>query len=1056
MDKYPFFVYFNVPHLEEKDKLKIKAYFNIKRKSQGGECGGSGKSREEEVMGIEGKLTYPDNLSELKESLLKSEMQMNQAKMRVQVDYIQDAASRKVNVQIPEMVEYFYDLLHQLNLDSSQVDISTECLPYPAVHLAGPTRIVMELKTALKRALDTLTDKRRTPAAPAIDATVLWCSMHLEGGLTLMVRQGDITKEKVDAIVNAANENLDHIGGVAMVISQAGGPLLQSECREWVKRRGQVPAGKAVKTTAGFLPCKMVIHAVGPRWEGEQGVDKVRGLLECAVRESLEIAEQEGCQSLAIPCLSSGLYSVPVHISAQTIVETVRNFSRVPRTLQSVTLLDVRRDTVSAFQTACVSGLWKDDTTLRSQGNQDYMLSSRPHDTLAPDVCSRLEVVLGNLEDQQVDILVAHMINTELRSTKVGKSFVQKGGDQLKSRFAHTVQGKQILPGDVIEMNGVTGLACKQICFIQCIRWDGLHQGKAVEALRKGLKRVLEVCENQALNSISFPVMGPGIALGFPHDEAVRLLADEIAQFEQTWLTKHVSTIRIVIKPSEQESAEAIQDAQEGLFLDLANQSGPSSFFHSITSDLDEITVAVGRVRVQFVFGNILNETTDVIVNSTDFSTNHAGVCKDILSVAGVTVQREVESAQSKFQMKHAVQETAVPAYTENPTINLCGLLSATQRPSTTAVFEIIGQKGDNLRKAKERVQSLFDSQVDKQEFPKEDLSRLTEEDIQTIVQSASSLDVQLEQRSDGTVILKGLKPRVNYLLQLFQRTLHEGLLREMTVKEQNCMWSRVMWCLEKNGDWEHFPREANYLLETGGSSAVMDASGGKLCIDLQKMEATNERTAQAMRIKRLESQSDFTVPLYWDNMGNRETLKKVELQPSSSEYQRVKNGFLKTAGKTVIKIERVQNVRLRQSYEVQRKRFEDKNGVSAVFEKSLYHGTTQEACSSIEKDGFNRRFAGQNGTYYGLGVYFAVHASYSVHESYAKPDADGLQHMYVVRVLTGHYTKGEEGMKVPPPRTPADIDDRYDSLVDNLLKPNMFIVFHDSQAYPDYLITFK
>ncbi|MBN3303575.1 PAR14 polymerase, partial [Amia calva] len=997
--------------------------------------------------------------------------------------------------------------------------------------------------------------------------------MHLEGGLTLMVRQGDITKEKVDAIVNAANENLDHIGGVAMVISQAGGPLLQSECREWVKRRGQVPAGKAVKTTAGFLPCKMVIHAVGPRWEGEQGVDKVRGLLECAVRESLEIAEQEGCQSLAIPCLSSGLYSVPVHISAQTIVETVRNFSRVPRTLQTVTLLDVRRDTVSAFQNACVSGLWKDDTTLRSQGNQDYMLSSRPHDTLAPDVCSRLEVVLGNLEDQQVDILVAHMINTELRSTKVGKSFVQKGGDQLKSRFAHTVQGKQILPGDVIEMNGVTGLACKQICFIQCLRWDGLHQGKAVEALRKGLKRVLEVCENQALNSIAFPVMGPGIALGFPHDEAVRLLADEIAQFEQTWLTKHVSTIHIVIKPSEQESAEvsgdyvlqAIQDAQEGLFLDLANQSGPSSFFHSITSDLDEITVAVGRVRVQFVFGNILNETTDVIVNSTDFSTNHAGVCKDILSVAGVTVQREVESAkvdsgdiwqtkpgsfpcksimhvcgqknpnviknlihkimllceQNYFQsvavpaicagtggldsmvvsksildgissavstgsfkyvssvrvillkinvfndFKSAVQHhfmtattntavSAVPAYTENPTINLCGLLSVTQRPSTTAVFEIIGQKGDNLRKAKERVQSLFDSQVDKQEFPKEDLSRLTEEDIQTIVQSASSLDVQLEQRSDGTVILKGLKPRVNYLLQLFQRTLHEGLLREMTVKEQNCMWSRVMWCLEKNGDWEHFPREANYLLETGGSSAVMDASGGKLCIDLQKMEATNERTAQAMRIKRLESQSDFTVPLYWDNMGNRETLKKVELQPSSSEYQRVKNGFLKTAGKTVIKIERVQNVRLRQSYEVQRKRFEDKNGVSAVFEKSLYHGTTQEACSSIEKDGFNRRFAGQNGTYYGLGVYFAVHASYSVHESYAKPDADGLQHMYVVRVLTGHYTKGEEGMKVPPPRTPADIDDRYDSLVDNLLKPNMFIVFHDSQAYPDYLITFK
>lgn len=92
----------------------------------------------------------------------------------------------------------------------------------------------------------------------------------------------------------------------------------------------------------------------------------------------------------------------------------------------------------------------------------------------------------------------------------------------------------------------------------------------------------------------------------------------------------------------------------------------------------------------------------------------------------------------------------------------------------------------------------------------------------------------------------------------------------------------------------------------------------------------------------------------------------------------------------------------------------------------------------------------------YGEGTYFAVKASYSANTTYSKPAADGSQLMFVAKVLTGVYTNGESGMRVPPARDEQHPHDRYDSVVDATHNPSMYVVFHDDQAYPDYLITFK
>uniref|UniRef100_A0A8C8DMS6 Poly [ADP-ribose] polymerase n=1 Tax=Oryzias sinensis TaxID=183150 RepID=A0A8C8DMS6_9TELE len=182
-----------------------------------------------------------------------------------------------------------------------------------------------------------------------------------------------------------------------------------------------------------------------------------------------------------------------------------------------------------------------------------------------------------------------------------------------------------------------------------------------------------------------------------------------------------------------------------------------------------------------------------------------------------------------------------------------------------------------------------------------------------------------------------------------------------------------------------------------------------------------------------------------------------VPLKQSSAEYKVVKEAFKRTSKQTVKKIERLQNIHLRRAYEAQKKHIAHKNAkLGGAGEKTLFHGTTHENCDSIMKTGFNRRFAGQNATAYGEGTYFAVNASYSAQSTYSKPGADGSQLMFAALVLTGVYAQGQSGIKVPPPRNAQQPHERCDSVVDNLSDPNMYVVFHDDQAYPDYLITFK
>jgi O-acetyl-ADP-ribose deacetylase (regulator of RNase III) len=160
--------------------------------------------------------------------------------------------------------------------------------------------------------------------------------------------QGDITAEKVDAIVNAANSRLLHGGGVAGAIVSQGGSVIQAESDAWVREHGEVSHEQPAVTGAGSLPCRAVIHAVGPVW-GAGGED---AKLRSAVRGALDAADGRGFAAISIPAISTGVFGFPKERGARIIFQAVEDFAaaRPASPLREIRVTILDHSTLDAFR----------------------------------------------------------------------------------------------------------------------------------------------------------------------------------------------------------------------------------------------------------------------------------------------------------------------------------------------------------------------------------------------------------------------------------------------------------------------------------------------------------------------------------------------------------------------------------------------------------------------------------------------------------------------------------------------------------------------------------
>ncbi|XP_051258312.1 LOW QUALITY PROTEIN: protein mono-ADP-ribosyltransferase PARP14-like [Dicentrarchus labrax] len=883
-------------------------------------------------------------------------------------------------------------------------------------------------------------------------------SYSLCDGLQVLVCQGDITKQDADALVNAANEDLDHGGGVAAALSKAGGPQVQKESKALVKQTGKIPIGDVVVTTGGNLNCKKLLHAVGPVGGKSGGSERV--LLEKTVQSALNLAEIMEFKSIAMPCISSGMFGVPVNVCSEAIVTAVKKFgSEGGRSLSRIILIDNRGEVVRAMQEAC-DRLLQRITTGNVTGDLGFQRGVAAEDTargatagppgdgvhveiiqgtletqqafqsaqgtlhlrgftndVNPDQASfyrhvsvtndeitaklggvKLQIVLSDIIHENTDVIVNTTDFSNNQQSGVSKAILTAAGAALQAEFAQVG-----IPADYMCTTGPGLLGCREI----------IHASFKSDAqlIQKNCKKILQQCESKGYHSAAFPAINTGVA-GMDSVKACKAMLDGMTSAITDLKPKSLSLIRIVILQ---------QPVFQVFRSELENRFG---------------LPATRRLNLKERAKQILKKCQDKCLRT---STTSAPQGRTLISLKPLP-----------------------------------------------AVISVIGRGPDVISTIKRDLEGILQKQLVEREVDVLDFSKLDSKELEAVQAKVNAFEISLEHRrrqstegvngnragntarpeardrsgSRGDVyVLKGLKEDVLSVIELLNRAFQKALCKDFQHKQEAMLALNVKWSIQDvNGVWHEVSLHDNYLLEEAHMrkevSVDIKAQDGMLVkVNLRAREATNWQTGITYKIKRNDSVTTLELPPQWEPM-HEEVFKKVELQPTSPEYQAVAQGFLKTAKYTIRKIERVQNLYLWNAYAVCRQRILAKNGPADLGEKSLYHGTSVESCDCIERDRFDRSFAGAHAAAYGKGVYFAVNAAYSAN-GFSPADAAGLKRLYVALVLTGRYTVGNSSMKSPPPRG-SDRTDCFDTVVDKKQPPSMFVIFHDDQAYPEYLITFN
>ncbi|XP_078408678.1 poly(ADP-ribose) polymerase family member 14-related sequence 3 isoform X1 [Cetorhinus maximus] len=463
-----------------------------------------------------------------------------------------------------------------------------------------------------------------------------------------------------------------------------------------------------------------------------------------------------------------------------------------------------------------------------------------------------------------------------------------------------------------------------------------------------------------------------------------------------------------------------------------------------------------GKLKPSDVANALLDAISDYVV---DFVQHSLSVIRIVL-FNSLLMDPFCQCMEQRFRISQLAAQTVLPV---KPVHAVQPVHPITLRATKhlIGVVEICGIAKNDIAKAQKAVEDLIKENHGSKEMCSEYAACFSDDERQQIIELCEKhqLQVEIEQKK---ITIEGYNAdilesfvKVNSMLQAVKQ-------REDRKLEETQMKKFVQWEFANNETAQPYDQSLNCDLEKAylnEKKTLVCMKNGEMCtIDFNKMQEKDSKGNIADVKRRLLEAAMFELPTNWTNMNNQEVLM-VGLQSGTTEFKDVAKTFRNSCKKTIVdivKIERIQNRKLWQSYSVRKETAQRKNPGLNI-EQILYHGTTKEISQKVNKTGFNRSFCGRNATYFGKGTYFALNASYSCDNKYSNPDSDGCKYIYQARVITGKECKGEQDMLEPAPVNPQiDSADLCDCAVDDLSKPSIFVIFCDDGAYPEYLITFK
>ncbi|KAJ8351599.1 hypothetical protein SKAU_G00230750 [Synaphobranchus kaupii] len=978
-------------------------------------------------------------------------------------------------------------------------------------------------------------------------------------GVTVILKNGDITKEAVDAIVNSTNMSLN-------------------------LDTGTQKADGVVVTGGGDLKCKHIIQMVGPTTTAG---------ITTSIERVLQLCESKNTTAMSIPAIGTGKGNILPEESIKAILTGLQShLSQTTSTsIKFIFIVAFEQKVFDCFcnyfaernqqpyQRKAVTGFrWP---SFRSRLTQLPANQVKIHGI-------RIEVKKGDITIETVRGIV-NTTNKELNlKGGVSGAIFRAAGSSVEEECKRF--GPQQDDGVVVTSGGE--LHCDFI-----IHTVGPH---TLAAATSNVEKILEQCEKNQITTVSFPAIGTGGGQMNAADVIKAML-----QGFHNHLSQQISTVLKLIyivvnqdkilqdflqglkqwsepglgsscdEDDEDEDVEADEDWSTTSELDSADED----------EDVDEddyegsIEIIMGSIKVKALCGDITKETTDAIVNSTNSSLDlSSGVSGAILKAAGQTVMDEcmalgkqpsngvVVTKPGNLKSKHIVHmvgQTKERAITNSmyKVLETCdrikaqsisfpslgtgaGNLAASQvanamidaindfvlikpKPSVTLIHivifqpkmmsdfkqvmkklktvtpklgvaaamaipnlvtpslesaaasitfpmmvaEVYGVSAANLAQVKKCLDDLVSEECTSQDVVDEHLQLLAETEKKDIVEASQRHQVHISMLRNKMTV-SGKRDDVFLAVLQIKDSLLRARDREYREREQSRIWETIRWEVGRSDAWIGLDQHTSNNLELAylrkDKFYVYQHQRDSFKVDFEKMQQIDSR-GNITRIKRHQNLSDsetaiIRIPPTWTKMDGKD-LDMIVLSEMSNEFQNISKEFVQScqvfAQKNrknieVVQIQRIQHQGQWRRYTVSKQAL-DKKYPKNNNEQFLYHGSTKDICQKIYENGFNRSFCGRNATKFGNGTYFAKEAYYSCENYYTNPDEQGHKYIFRTRVLTGKPCVGLEGMREPAPVDPNNLQaGLHDCAVDNLQNPFIFVIFSDSGAYPEYLITFK